>query len=276
MSRPSTGDELLTGAARWIDRRDAEILLADCWGLTRSQLLARGGDSVPAGVISAFSSAVTQRSEGVPAAYLLRRREFWSLTFEVSPAVLVPRPETELLVQRVLALIHATNAEIADLGTGSGAIAIALAHERPYWSITGTDLSADALDVARRNGASLAGGRVRWSQGDWYGALARRRFDALVSNPPYIAENDPVLRGDGLRHEPRQALTPGGDGLAAFHTLINGAPRHLNPGGWLALEHGATQGEALRSLLVARGFTSVTSHRDLAGHERVTEGKLAA
>lgn len=275
MSLPSTGDSLLVGAARWIDRRDAEILLAHCWGLTRSQLLARGGESVPTDVAACFGRAVTQRSEGVSVAYLLRRREFWSLTFEVSPAVLVPRPETELLVQRVLALVRAPVAEVADLGTGSGAIAIALSHERPEWLITGSDVSTQALEVARRNGAALVSDRVRWVQGDWYAALARRRFDALVSNPPYIAENDPVLKG-GLRHEPRLALTPGGDGFSAFHTLINGAHRHLKPGGWLVCEHGNTQAETLRALLVARGFVSVTSHRDLAGHERVTEGKLAA
>jgi release factor glutamine methyltransferase len=189
---------------------------------------------------------------------------------------LVPRPETELLVQRVLSLVRAPVAEIADLGTGSGAVAISLAHERPEWFVTGTDLSSDALDVARRNGAALVQDRVSFRQGDWYSALARRRFDALVSNPPYIADTDPVLRGDGLRHEPRGALASGPEGLNALVTLINGASRHLKPNGWLALEHGASQGEALRSLLVARGFTSVTSHRDLAGHERVTEGKLAA
>ena len=276
MSRPSTGDSLLVGAARSIDRRDAEILLADCWGLTRSQLLARGGESVPAGVADCFGQAVSRRAEGVSVAYLLRRREFWSLTFEVSPDVLVPRPETELVVQRALALVRAPVAEVADLGTGSGAIAIALAHERPEWLITGTDRSTGALEVAQRNGAALVGNRVRWVQGDWYAPLARRRFDALLSNPPYIAESDPVLAGDGLRHEPRLALTPGGDGYGALRTLIEGASDHLKPGGWLVLEHGATQAESLRALLVARGFTSVTSHRDLAGHERVTEGKLAA
>src|SRR5690349_12573279 len=276
MSLPSTGDSLLVGAARWIDRRDAEILLAHCWGLTRSQLFARCGDSVPPDVAGCFGKAVTRRSEGVSVAYLLRRREFWSLTFEVSPAVLVPRPETELVVQRALALVRLPVAEVADLGTGSGAIAIAMSHERPQWSITGTDVSTAALEVARRNGATLVADRVRWVQGDWYAALARRRFDALLSNPPYIADSDPVLKGDGLRHEPRLALTPGGDGFSAFQTLINGAHRHLKPNGWLVLEHGDTQAEILRSLLVARGFTSVTSHRDLAGHERVTEGKLAA
>jgi release factor glutamine methyltransferase len=276
MAQTATGDSLLMDAARLIDRRDAEILLAHFWGLSRSQLFARGNESVPGDVANLFGHAVSQRFEGMPVAYLLRRREFWSLPFEVSPAVLVPRPETELLVQRALALVRLPVAEIADLGTGSGAIAIALSHERPNWIITGTDISTQALEVARRNGAALAGNRVRWVQGDWYAALARRRFDALFSNPPYIAENDPALRGDGLRHEPRQALTPGGDGLAAYFTLINGAHRHLKPGGCLALEHGATQGETLRALLVAQGFVSVTSHRDLAGHERVTEGKLAA
>ncbi len=259
-----------------VSRRDAEILLAHCWGLTRTQLLARSGEPVPAQVAACFERALARRADGVPVAYLLGRREFWSLDFEVGPAVLVPRPETELLVQRALVVVRAPAAVIADLGTGSGAIAIALAHERPGWSITATDLSAEALEVARRNGERLVPGRIDWRHGDWYAALGGRRFDALLSNPPYIAAADPAMRGDGLRHEPPGALTPGGDGLGALATLINGASEHLEPGGWLALEHGAGQGETLRALLVARGFTSVTSHRDLAGHERVTEGKLAA
>jgi release factor glutamine methyltransferase len=271
--------ELLANAARTIDRRDAEILLAACWRRSRSQLLAAIGETVPAEVATRFEDARRQRMDGVPVAYLLGRREFWSLDFAVNPAVLVPRPETELLVQRVLDLVPAPSAEVADLGTGSGAIAIALAHERPGWRVLGTDASDLALAVARSNGDRLTGGRVEWAQGDWYAALGSRRFDALVSNPPYVAADDPVLGGDGLRHEPRSALTPSddaiGDGFASLATLINGAPGHLKPGGWLALEHGATQGETLRALLVARGFTAVTSHRDLAGHERVTEGKLA-
>jgi release factor glutamine methyltransferase len=268
-------ERLLANAARTIDRRDAEILLAACWRRSRSQLLVSLGDPVPAEVASCFENARGQRADGVPVAYLLGRREFWSLDFAVNPAVLVPRPETELLVQRVLELVPAPIANVADLGTGSGAIAIALAHERPGWRVLGTDASEQALTVARSNGERLAAGRVEWASGNWYAALANRRFDALVSNPPYVAADDAVLIGDGLRHEPRSALTPGGDGFAALATLINGAPGHLTPGGWLALEHGATQGETLRALLVARGFTAVTSHRDLAGHERVTEGKLA-
>ncbi|HEY6124835.1 MAG TPA: peptide chain release factor N(5)-glutamine methyltransferase [Steroidobacteraceae bacterium] len=271
----SDSSRLLANAARTIDRRDAEILLAACWRKSRSQLLAAIGEAVPAAVADCFENARRQRADGVPVAYLLGHREFWSLEFTVNDAVLVPRPETELLVQRVLDLVSSPTAAVADLGTGSGAIAIALANERPGWRVLGTDASDRALAVARGNGDRLAGGRVEWIQGDWFAALAGRRFDALVSNPPYVAGNDPVLVGDGLRHEPRSALTPEGDGFAALVTLINGAPGHLQPGGWLALEHGATQGETLRSLLVARGFTHVTSHRDLAGHERVTEGNLA-
>ena len=270
---PATDSEtLIVQAARDIERRDAELLLAAAWNLSRGGLLARAGEPVPDEVAARFDSWRARRAAGEPVAYLLGRREFWSLTFEVTPAVLVPRPETELLVERVLDRVAGLEAVVADLGTGSGAIAIALAHQRPRWRVLGTDRSADALAVARRNGARLVGDRVEWRAGDWFQALDSRRFDALASNPPYIGENDPVLAGDGLRHEPRGALTPGGDGFAALATLINGAPDHLLPGGWLVLEHGATQGAALRGALVARGFTHVTSHRDLAGHERVTEG----
>jgi release factor glutamine methyltransferase len=267
--------ERLLANARTIDRRDAEILLAHCWRKSRSQLLAALNEPVPAETAACFEEARRQRASGVPVAYLLGRREFWSLDFTVTPAVLVPRPETELLVQRVLDVVSAPVADVADLGTGSGAIAISLAHERPNWRVLGTDASAEALAVARANDERLTGGRVEWASGNWYAALGERQFDVLVSNPPYIAGEDPVLSGDGLVHEPRSALTPEGDGYAALATLINGAPGHLRPGGWLLLEHGATQGMSLRSKLVARGFTHVTSHRDLAGHERVTEGNLA-
>ena len=269
----SDTERLLGEAAAVIARRDAEILLAHALRVSRSQLIARAGDPVPADVIARFTDACARRAMGIPVAYLLGTREFWSLDFEVSNAVLVPRPETELLVQRTLDLVAAGSASVVDLGTGSGAIAIALAHERAHWTVTGTDTSADALAVARRNGERLVPGRVEWVLGDWFAPLGARRFRAIVSNPPYIAGNDPVLAEDGLRHEPRGALTPGGDGTAALATLINSAPVHLLAGGWLALEHGNSQGDWARSALVARGFTHVTSHRDLAGHERVTCGQ---
>jgi release factor glutamine methyltransferase len=270
-------ERLLATAALTIDRRDAELLLAAAAARTRTQLLT--GDPVAPDAVARFEALVARRRDGEPVAYLLGRREFWSLELEVGPAVLVPRPETELLVERALALVNAPQASIADLGTGSGAIAIALAHERPGWRVVATDVSDAALALARRNGERLVAGRVEWRSsgpgGEWYAPLAGQRFDALLSNPPYIAGDDPVLAADGLRFEPRGALTPEGDGYAALLTLINGAPGHLLPGGWLALEHGESQAERLRAALVARGFTHVTSHRDLAGRERITEGQIS-
>jgi release factor glutamine methyltransferase len=266
-------DRLLAQAERAIERRDAEILLAHSWALTRAQLLARAREPVPADVVARFSESCARRAAGVPVAYLLGRREFWSLPFEVSPAALVPRPETELLVERVLHRVHVPLAEVADLGTGSGAIAIAIAHERPAWRVTATDSSSAALELAQRNAQRLANGRIEFLSGDWYSPLAARRFDAVASNPPYIASDDPALHDDGVRHEPRCALSPGADALSALAILINGAPYHLKPGGWLLLEHGAAQGPAVRATLVARGFAHVTSHRDLAGHERVSEAQ---
>ncbi len=266
-------DRLLAQAELAIERRDAEILLAHAWALTRAQLLARAREPVPADVVARFSESCARRAAGVPVAYLLGRREFWSLPFEVSPAALVPRPETELLVERVLHRVHVPLAEVADLGTGSGAIAIAIAHERPAWRVTATDSSAAALELAQRNAQRLANGRIEFLSGDWYSPLAARRFDAVASNPPYIASDDPALHDDGVRHEPRCALSPGADALSALAILVNGAPYHLKPGGWLVLEHGAAQGPAVRATLVARGFAHVTSHRDLAGHERVSEAQ---
>jgi release factor glutamine methyltransferase len=256
-----------------ISRRDAEILLAAAAGLTRTHLLVRD-ESLAPDVVASFDALRLRRAAGEPVAYLLGRREFWSLEFEVDASVLVPRADTELLVERVLALVTPAAAQVADLGTGTGAIAIALATERPGWRITASDSAAAALAVARRNGERLAPNRVEWILNDaagWFAPLAGRRFDAIASNPPYIAADDPVLSGDSLRFEPRGALTPGGDGFGALATLIDGAPDHLAPGGWLVLEHGSVQGAAVRAALVARGFTSVTSHRDLAGHERTTE-----
>jgi len=272
-------ERLLAEAARTIARRDAELLLGAAAALTRTQLIARGGETPAPDVAARFAALVARRAAGEPVAYLLGRREFWSLELEVDAAVLVPRPETELLVERALALVPAPAADVADLGTGSGAVAIALAHERAEWQVAATDASDAALALARRNGERHVPGRIEWlrspSWDDWYAPLAGRRFHALVSNPPYIAGDDPALAGDGLAHEPRRALTPEGDGYAALLTLINGAPGHLVPGGWLALEHGESQGERLRSALVARGFTHVTSHRDLAGRERITEGQIS-
>jgi release factor glutamine methyltransferase len=282
VSRPADAEHLLATASG-LARRDAEILLAAATGRSRAQLLVDPG--IDAAAAGRFAAWCARRAAGEPVAYLLGRREFWSLDFEVSPAVLVPRPETELLVERTLELVRAETAQVADLGTGSGAIAIALASERPRWRIAATDASPAALAVARRNGERLVPGRIEWlpspDADEWLAPLAAsrqdsstsRRFDAIVSNPPYVAADDPVLAGDGLRFEPRGALTPGGDGFAALATLINGSPEHLAPGGWLLLEHGTGQGARTRTTLVARGFGHVTSVRDLAGHERVTSAQ---
>jgi len=189
----------------------------------------------------------------------------------VDPGVLVPRPETELLVERALALLPQPHASVCDLGTGSGAIARARARERRQWRVLATDVSAAALAVARRNAAALGLTDVELREGDWYAPLGDERFDLLVSNPPYVAQDDPALAQ--LAHEPRLALTPGADALASLETLARGAPAHLNAGGWLILEHGATQGAAVRAALVLAGLRHVRSHPDLAGHERATEGQ---
>jgi release factor glutamine methyltransferase len=192
----------------------------------------------------------------------------------VSRDVLVPRPETELLVERALALCPAAATQVADLGTGSGAIALALAAERPDWEIFAIDASAAALAIATDNARRLGLANLTFQCSNWFSALAGRRFALIVSNPPYVDARDPALQA--LRYEPRQALTPGEDALADLRAIIHGAPDHLLEEGWLALEHGATQAAAVAHELVARGFGSVRSHRDLGGHERVTEGQWTA
>jgi release factor glutamine methyltransferase len=191
----------------------------------------------------------------------------------VSPDVLVPRPESELLVERALALHPAATARVADLGTGSGALALALASERPHWRILATDLSRPALAVASANAARLGLTNIEFRHGAWFEPLARERFDLVVSNPPYIAADDAALRAPALSFEPLQALSPGGDGLADLRTLVRGAAAHLATRGWLLLEHGATQAAAVRHELVLAGFAHVRSHRDLAAFERMTEGQ---
>jgi release factor glutamine methyltransferase len=256
-------------------RREAEWLLLAASGRTRAALLANPTVPVAAADADRFRSWLERRRRGEPLAYLTGTRGFWSLELEVSPDVLVPRPETEMLVERALQL-GAANCRVVDLGTGSGAIALALAHERPDWQITGVDLSPAALDVARRNATRLNLARIRWLQGDWLAPLHIERFDLILSNPPYIAADDPAMQDPALRHEPRGALTPGGDGLDALRSLARQSPAHLSPGGWLLLEHGAAQGAAVRALLVAQGFAHVRSRSDLAGHERSTEAQWLA
>jgi release factor glutamine methyltransferase len=250
---------------------DAEILVAAVLGLDRARLAADPDRALAAEELVTLESLVRRRLDGEPVAYLTGRREFWSLELQVTPDVLVPRPETELLVERALAAIAGLpNPAVLDLGTGSGAVAIAIASERHDAAVTATDVSPAALAVARRNAARHARANLRFFDGDWYAPLAGARFDAIVSNPPYVAEGDPALAA--LAREPRSALVAGAGGLDALAAIVAGAAGHLSPSGRLILEHGALQGGAVRSLLAGAGFAAVATFRDLAGHERVTEG----
>ena len=252
---------------------DAEVLLAHVLGVGRARLRSHGEEVAAADAAARFAALIERRAGGEPIAYILGRKDFWTLQLSVSPAVLVPRPETELLVERALALHPGGDARAADLGTGSGAIALALAGARPRWRIVATDVSAEALAVARANAVALGLERVEMVQGDWLACLPERTFDLLLSNPPYVAAADPALRVAELMREPRLALVADEEGLAALRRIIRSAPDHLEPGGWLLLEHGATQAAAVAGALVARGFAQVRSHRDLAGRERMTEGQ---
>lgn len=252
---------------------DAELLLAHVLGGGRARLRSHAEEIPAADAAERFLALIERRAGGEPIAYILGRKAFWTLELRVSPAVLVPRPETELLVERALAAHPREEARMADLGTGSGAIALALAHARPRWQVVATDLSADALGVARANAVALGLERVEMVQGDWLACLPGRSFHLILSNPPYVAAADPALRDPGLMREPRLALVAAEDGLAALMRIIHAAPEHLETGGWLLLEHGATQAAAVAGALVARGFAQVRSHRDLAGRERMTEGQ---
>jgi release factor glutamine methyltransferase len=260
-----------TGNTDAAARLDAGVLLAHVLEVPRTRISSHPEAAVGPAQAARYRDLLLRRAAGEPLAYLTGRREFWSLELAVSPEVLVPRPETELLVERALALGPAASARVADLGTGSGAIALALASERPQWHVIATDLSSSGLALARANAAALGLTRIEFRLGDWYAPLSGERFDLLLSNPPYVAADDPALRE--LRHEPHLALTPGKDAFAALRVLVGGAAQHLAARGWLLLEHGATQAAELREALVLAAFRHVRSHRDLAGHERMTEGQ---
>lgn len=255
---------------------DAELLLAHVLGTTRAHIKSHPEAACGPQELEAYLALIARRAAGEPLAYLVGSKEFWSVSLSTGPAVLVPRPETELLVERALSLRPAPEGEVADLGTGSGAVAIALAIERPGWRIVATDISGEALEIARRNAAQLAVANVEFLAGSWFEPLsATRRFQLIVSNPPYVAESDPVLAAPALRFEPRRALVGGPDGMEHLRAIIREAPPHLERGGWLLLEHGASQSAEVARELVVRGFSHVRSHRDLAGHERMTEGRWA-
>jgi release factor glutamine methyltransferase len=265
----------LTESSAGIERPglDAGILLAYALGRTRTHLMVHPETVPDEAATGHYLRLLERRAAGEPLAYVVGSKEFWSLPLQVGPSVLVPRPETELLVERALALRASPLGRVADLGTGSGAIAVALATERPQWSVVATDLSRPALETARANAASLNLQRIEFRLGSWFAPLEGLRFDLLVSNPPYVAADDPAMQDPALKHEPRNALTPGPDATICLREIIQAAPGHLERDGWLLLEHGADQAPAVARELVARGFRHVRSHRDLAGHLRVTEAQ---
>ena len=255
---------------------DAEVLVRHAAGVSRADVLTHPDRLLNEATCAKLAGLVERRRRGEPVAYLTGRREFWSLDLEVSPATLIPRPETELLVERALARIPPSAAcTVVDLGTGCGALALALAREHPRVGVVATDHSEAALAVAARNAERLGIANVAFRSGEWLAPLGGERVQLIASNPPYVRADDPHLHEGDLRFEPRTALVGGGDGLDAIRRISAEARAHLLPGGWLLLEHGSEQAAAVRALLTGRGYRDVHSYRDLAGHERVTEGCAA-
>lgn len=256
-------------------RLDAEVLLGFVLGQRRSSILGHPEGEVDAGDAARFRELIKRRAAGVPVAHLTGLREFYSLSLRVSPATLVPRPETELLVDKIVERLSADqSATVLDAGTGCGAVALAIKRHRPRCRMAAVDRSAQALKVAAANGARL-GLHVHWIRSHWFSALAHARFDLIAANPPYVPEDDEALRAGDLRHEPRQALDGGPDGLESLREIVEAAPRVLAPGGTLALEHGCDQARSVRIFLERGGFCSIETFPDLAIHDRVTIGSLA-
>ena len=266
----------LEEATRAIGRTDAQVLMAHLLGVNRAYLAANPMRVLTESEDARVDLMVAQRAMGQPVAYLVGKREFYSREFEVGPEVLIPRPETETLVEEALRhLRESKNPSLLDLGTGSGVLAITIACERPGLEVTATDTSAAALAIARRNAMALSA-RVEFLEGPWYAPVAGRRFDLIVSNPPYIAAADPHLGQGDLRFEPASALTDGSpDGLDSIRAIAAGARAHLNPGGRLLLEHGYDQDKAVAEILAAAGLTGIVSIPDLAGIPRVAGSKIA-
>jgi release factor glutamine methyltransferase len=260
-------------AALPLDALENRILLCHATGLSRVQLITRAEQPLTPDEAARLSALVQRRLAGEPIAYLVGRREFFGLDFEVSEAVLIPRPDTELIVELAIERLPQSG-RLLDMGTGSGAIAVSIAHSRPDAAVTALDVSEAALAIARRNAANHQA-KIRFLHSDWFGALAAdERFELIASNPPYIAAGDEHLSQGDLRFEPTGALTDHADGLSALRTIVHGSRQHLLPGAWLLMEHGYDQAASARALLDAAGYTEVQSWRDIAGIERVSGGRI--
>ena len=267
----TVGDAL---RARELDPIDARVLLEHVLGAGHAELIAHRERRLTAPERDRYAHLVERRRHGEPIAYLIGWREFYGRRFAVDPAVLIPRPESELLVELALQHLGArAQATVLDLGTGSGNLAVTIALERPDLEVFATDISESALACARRNARDL-GARIQFKQGDWFAPVAGRRFDLIVSNPPYVADADLHLSAGDLRFEPQAALRGGPDGLACLRSLVERAPSHLWPGGWLIFEHGYDQAVACAKLLDRAGFADVSLAKDLAGLPRVSAGRM--
>ncbi|MFK0086902.1 peptide chain release factor N(5)-glutamine methyltransferase [Pseudomonas sp. NPDC090755] len=256
-------------------RLDVELLLAAAIGKSRSYLHTWPERIVSSEAALTFAEYLQRRRSGEPVAYILGQQGFWNLDLEVAPHTLIPRPDTELLVETALELVSPAPARVLDLGTGTGAIALALASERAQWQVTAVDRVLEAVALAERNRQRLQLGNVQVLSSHWFSAIEGERFDLIISNPPYIAAEDPHLVAGDVRFEPSSALVAGVDGLDDLRTIISQAPGHLQPGGWLLLEHGYDQAVAVRELLAGLGFEQVESRVDLGGHERISLGRLS-
>lgn len=271
-----TLDSLISAAARDLPgdspRLDAEVLMCHLLGCARSHLHAWPEQRLDEDQLRGWQSLLQRRKDGEPLAWITGEREFWSLPLEVGPGVLIPRPETELLVELALERLPPWPSRVVDLGTGSGAIALALASERPDCEVTAVERDPRALEIARSNATRL-GLEIVFLQGDWFAPLAGETFTMIVSNPPYVRSDDPHLQQGDLRFEPVDALVAGQDGLDAIRHIIAAAQAHLAPGGWLLLEHGYDQGPAVAGLLRQAGYADVVTFDDLAGRPRVSAGR---
>ena len=275
MSGPRISELLAQARAACVDRLDAQLLLARLLDRPRTWLLAHDDATLDPAWLTTWEGQLARRAAGEPLAYILGEKEFRGLLFKVDANVLVPRPDTEILVEWALEVMDGPLREcsphrVVDLGTGSGAIAVAVKHARPAAQVSATDASLAALELARANALRL-GTSILFASGSWWEAVADARFDLVLSNPPYVAAADPHLAA--LRHEPLAALTPGGDGLAALRQIIGGARDHMTPGAWLLVEHGYDQADAVQALLRAHGFDDVATRADLAGHPRCSGGR---